>query len=52
LEEGVAIGALSLVNRHLEAWGIYAGIPAKRIKDRKRDLLELERELLRESGRE
>lgn len=45
LEEGVAIGALSLVTQHCEAFGIYAGTPAKRIKDRKRDLLSLERRL-------
>ena len=42
LEEGVAVGALSLVNRNCEAFGIYAGNPARRIKERKRDLLELE----------
>jgi acetyltransferase-like isoleucine patch superfamily enzyme len=42
LEEGVAVGALSLVNRDCKAFGIYAGNPARRIKERKRDLLELE----------
>lgn len=46
LEEGVAIGALSLVNKDCAAFGIYAGCPVKRIKDRKRDLLELEKRLL------
>ena len=39
--EGVAIGAMSLVTKDLNAWGIYAGIPAKRIKERSRDLLKL-----------
>jgi galactoside O-acetyltransferase len=39
--EGVAIGAMSLVTKDLDAWGIYAGIPAKRIKERSRDLLKL-----------
>lgn len=43
LEEGVAVGALSLVNKSCSAFGIYSGNPAKRIKDRKRDLLELEK---------
>lgn len=43
LEEGVAIGALSLINKSCKAFGIYAGNPAKRIKERKRDLLEVER---------
>lgn len=42
LEEGVAIGALSLVNKNCKAFGIYAGNPARRIKERKRDFLNLE----------
>lgn len=46
LEEGVAIGALSLVTKNCEAFGIYVGQPAKRIKERKRDLLKLERRFL------
>lgn len=52
LGEGAAVGALSMVSKNLEPWGIYSGVPAKRIKDRKRDLLELERALIRELGRE
>lgn len=43
LEEGVAVGALSLVSKSCAAFGIYAGNPARRISERKRDLLELER---------
>jgi galactoside O-acetyltransferase len=39
--EGVAIGAISLINSNLEEWGIYAGIPAKRIKNREKGLLKL-----------
>lgn len=42
LHEGVAIGALSLVNRDCHAFGIYAGNPARRIKERSRALLEIE----------
>lgn len=42
LGDGVAIGALSLVNKSCDSFGIYSGIPAKRVKDRKRDLLALE----------
>lgn len=45
LEEGVAVGALSLINKNCHAFGIYAGNPAQRIKDRKRDLLDLEKNL-------
>ena len=43
LEEGVAVGALSLINRDCTAFGIYAGNPARRIKERSRQLLEMER---------
>jgi len=46
LEEGVAVGALSLVSKKCHAFGIYSGVPAKRIKERKRDLLDLERRFL------
>jgi dTDP-4-amino-4,6-dideoxy-D-glucose acyltransferase len=46
LEEGVAVGALSLVTKHCDAFGIYAGNPARRIKERRRDLLELEQRFL------
>jgi galactoside O-acetyltransferase len=45
LREGVAVGALSLVNNDCEAFGIYAGIPAKRIGNRSRKLLEVEKEM-------
>ena len=46
LEEGVAVGALSLVKNHCESFCIYGGAPARRIGQRKRTLLELEHELL------
>ena len=46
LEEGVAVGALSLVSKRCEAFGIYSGNPAKRIKERSRNLLDLERLLI------
>ena len=46
LEEGVAVGALSLVNKNCKAFGIYAGNPARRVKERKRDLLEKEQQLI------
>lgn len=43
--EGSSVGALSLCSKSLEAWGIYAGSPAKRIKERSSKLLELEEKL-------
>lgn len=39
--EGSVIGAFSLVNRNVEEWGVYYGIPAKRQKDRSKKLLNL-----------
>lgn len=41
IEEGVAVGSMSFVNKSLAEWSIYAGIPAKRIKDREKGLLKL-----------
>lgn len=49
LEDGVAIGALSLVKKRCQEFGIYFGAPARRIGQRKRTLLELETELLQGS---
>lgn len=43
--EGCSIGAASLVNRSIDPWGIYAGIPCKRIKERSKELLDLEKQL-------
>ncbi len=47
LGEGVAIGALSLVNKNCDSFWIYAGNPAVKIKARKRDLLDLEQNFLK-----
>lgn len=46
LEEGVAVGALSLVTKNCTTFGIYSGNPARRISERKRDLLEIEKRFL------
>jgi dTDP-4-amino-4,6-dideoxy-D-glucose acyltransferase len=46
LEEGVAVGALTLVHKSCRAFGIYAGNPARRIGERKRDLLDGEQRLM------
>ncbi|MCR4650868.1 MAG: acyltransferase [Lachnospiraceae bacterium] len=45
--EGTAVGCMSLVNRSLDEWGMYVGIPCRRIKDRKKDLLDIEKEFLK-----
>ncbi len=51
LEEGTSVGAMSLVLKSTEPWGIYVGNPVKRLKDRKKDLLELEIEYLANEGK-
>lgn len=43
---GTAVGSMSLVNKSLDEWGIYAGIPCRFIKERSRHLLTLENEFL------
>ncbi|MFQ5481293.1 MAG: acyltransferase [Nitrospinaceae bacterium] len=48
LAEGTAVGAMTLVNKSTAAWSVYLGIPARRVKDRKRGLLELEKQYLQE----
>ena len=47
LEEGVAVGALSLIRADCTAFGIFAGNPARRIGERRRDLLELESQFIK-----
>lgn len=46
LAEGTSVGAMSVVTESTEAWSIYAGNHAKKIKTRKRDLLKLEEQYL------
>jgi galactoside O-acetyltransferase len=48
--EGCAVGALSLVRRSTEPWGIYAGAPARRVAERSRELLLLEAALREQQG--
>jgi len=45
---GSSVGAMSMVGKTLEPWGVYAGVPARRIKDRNKKLLELEKQLREE----
>ena len=47
--DGVSVGALSLVTKNCAAFGVYFGAPARRIGERKRDLLDLESQLRRQS---
>lgn len=47
LAEGASFGAFSLVNTSVEEWSIYAGIPVKKIKERQKKIIELEKEYRR-----
>jgi len=38
---GSSVGAMTLCNKDLEPWGMYVGIPARRIKERSREILAL-----------
>lgn len=42
LGEGTSVGALSMITKSTQAWSIYFGSPAKRIKSRSKELLDLE----------
>lgn len=46
LAEGTSVGALSMVTKSTQEWSVYFGIPARRIKARRRDLLDLEHQYL------
>ena len=43
--EGTSVGSMSLVNKSLDAWGIYVGVPCRRMKERSKDLLLLEKRM-------
>lgn len=45
IREGSSCGAMSLLNKSTEAWSINVGIPAKKIGNRKNDLLVFEERL-------
>ena len=49
--DGCAVGAMTLVNRTLEPFGVYVGAPARRIRERSRRILELESELAASASR-
>ena len=44
--EGCSIGAMALVNKSTNPWGIYIGNPARRMKERSQIMLELEKQFL------
>lgn len=46
--EGGAFGAFSLINQDSEPWSIYAGIPCRKIRNRKKNLLDCEKMFMKE----
>ena len=47
IAEGCAVGAMSMVRKSLSEWGIYFGIPCKRVIDRSKKMLELREQFLK-----
>lgn len=45
LPDGVAVGAMSMVKSRLESWGIYAGVPCRRLAERSKRCVELAHKL-------
>jgi len=43
--EGACVGAMSLIKSDISPWTIFAGVPAVYIKDRKKNILDLEQQL-------
>ena len=43
--EGTSVGAMSFINKNLEKWGIYVGIPCRGIKDRKKNIEDLSKNI-------
>lgn len=46
LGKGCCVGAMSMVTKSTDEWSVYFGIPAKRLKNRRQDLLMLEQQYL------
>ncbi len=46
IEMGTAVGSMCLCNKQTEPWSIYAGIPAKKKANRKKEILRLEKALM------
>lgn len=50
LAEGASFGSFSLIKSKIEPWSINVGIPCKKIKNRNKDILNLETKFLKEQG--
>ncbi len=50
IKDGATVGALSLVKKDCKSFGMYAGVPAQYISERKKDLLEFEKRFLADNN--
>ncbi len=50
LREGTSVGSVSMVVKSTEEWSVYFGIPAVRLRARKKNMLELEAKYLAENS--
>ena len=48
IEKFVNIGALSLINKNLNKWEIYLGVPVKKVGDRSKKIIDLSKKYLYE----
>ena len=51
MSQGTSFGAFSLIKSKIEPWSVYAGIPCKKIKDRSKNLINLENEFIKDLGK-
>ena len=49
--EGSSFGSFSFINSDSEPWSINVGIPARKIKNRSRNVIKLERDMLEKYGK-
>lgn len=45
VDEGTSIGSMTLCNKTTDPWSIYIGIPARKVGERKKDILKMEQQL-------
>ncbi len=48
VKEGTTVGAMSLCNKDLDEWSVYVGIPARKVRNRDKKLLDLVEEFEKE----
>lgn len=49
IAEGTSVGAMSLINKSLDPWSVYIGIPARKIGGREKEILKMEKMLMEEA---